>query len=255
MAGNFSLPTTLANLAAGNQPLSLIDGDFTAVYNPLVALGTFSNYYTDTGAANAYVITVSAPQTVALAAGLRIQFLAAHINTGASTLQINALAAKNILNLDGSNLGAGQIAANAIIDVIYDGTQFLLLSAMPTRYKVGAFTYAMATASGNVSYTGIGFRPKAVLFLANVINGAVNASSKGFDDGTSRFCLVEYTTTGANAAFSVILTNSIYLFDDAGTANVAKAVVNSFDVDGFTLAWTKVNTPGSTANIGFLAFR
>src|SRR6266404_6873643 len=127
MAGNFSLPTVLANLAAGNEPLSLIDGDFTACYNPLVALSTFSNYYSDIGAANAYAITVSSPQTVALTAGLRVQFIAAHVNTGASTLQINALAAKNILNPNGSTLASGQIPANGVVDVIYDGTQFQVI--------------------------------------------------------------------------------------------------------------------------------
>lgn len=127
MAANFTLPTVLANLAAGNQPLSSIDGDFTACYNPLVALGTYSNYFSDVGAANAYAITVSSPQTVSQAAGLRVQFIAAHANTGASTLQINALAAKNILNLNGTALTAGQIPANAIIDVVYDGTQYLML--------------------------------------------------------------------------------------------------------------------------------
>jgi len=73
MAASFSLPNVLANLTAGNQPLSVIDGDFTAVYNPLVSLNTFSNFYTDVGAANAYAVTVSSPQTVTQAAGLRVQ--------------------------------------------------------------------------------------------------------------------------------------------------------------------------------------
>jgi hypothetical protein len=131
MAGSFTLPTVLANLAAGNEPLSLIDGDFTSVYNPLVSLNTFSNFYSDVGAANAYAITVSSPQTVTQSAGLRVQFQAAHANTGASTLQINALAVKNILNPNGTALASGQIPVNAIVDVMFDGTQYLLLSAAP----------------------------------------------------------------------------------------------------------------------------
>ena len=146
MAGSFSLPTVLANLTAGNQPLSLIDGDFTAVYNPLVSLNTFSNFYTDTGAANAYIITVSSPQTVSQAAGLRVQFLAANANTGASTLQINALAAKNIKNLNGTALTNAQIPASSVVDVIYDGTQYLLLSA-----SFPPFTPTFNVLSGDVA--------------------------------------------------------------------------------------------------------
>lgn len=137
MAASFTLPTVLANLATGNQPLSLIDGDLNALSAPLLSLNTFSNFYTDTGAANSYVITVSSPQTVSQAAGLRVQFIAANANTGASALQINALAAKNIFNPDGTALTNGQISAGQIVDVIYDGTQYLLLGA---SYKTNTWT-------------------------------------------------------------------------------------------------------------------
>lgn len=128
MAASFSLPTVLANLAAGNQALSLIDGDLTTLRDPLLSLNTFSNYYTDVGTANAYAITVSAPQTVAQSAGLPIQFLATNANTGASTLQVNALAVKNIVRIDGSALVAGDIPAAGLVTVIYDGTSYQLQS-------------------------------------------------------------------------------------------------------------------------------
>lgn len=153
MAGSFTLPTVLANLTAGNQPLSTIDGDFTAVYNPLVALSTFGNFYIDSGAANAYVITVSSPQTVALAAGLPIQFKAANANTGASTLAINALGAKNILNANGTALSAGQIPANAIMTVMYDGTQFLLLGG--TGMGLISATPQASTSGTSIDFTSV----------------------------------------------------------------------------------------------------
>ncbi len=152
MAASFTLPTVLANLTAGNQALSLIDGDLTTLRDPLLSLNTFSNFYTDTGAANAYVITVSSPQTVSQAAGLRVQFLAANANTGASTLQINALAAKSILNPDGTALSKGQIAANQIVDVIYDGTQYLLLGA---SYTTGTWTPSVGGTATYTTQTGV----------------------------------------------------------------------------------------------------
>ena len=43
MAASFTLPTVLANLAAGNQALSLVDGDLNALANPLLALITYSS--------------------------------------------------------------------------------------------------------------------------------------------------------------------------------------------------------------------
>ena len=152
MAGSFTLPTVLANLTAGNQPLSLIDGDLNALANPLLALGTFSNYYVDAGSANAYAITVSSPQTVALAAGLPIQFIAANANTGASTLQINALAAKNILTPSGSALAGGQIAAGAVISVIYTGTSFLLVGGAAISTSMMSFCNGSLSAGLTLYY-------------------------------------------------------------------------------------------------------
>src|SRR6267378_3479898 len=141
MAGNFSLPTVLANLTAGNQALSLIDGDFTTLRDPLLALGTFANYYTDTGSANTYSCTVSSPQTVSLAAGLQIQFLPTNANTGASTFQINALTVKNIF-LNGAALVGGEIKAAVPLVLLYDGTQWNIVgnsaaSFVPRSYLAG----------------------------------------------------------------------------------------------------------------------
>lgn len=147
MAASFSLPTVLANLAAGNQPLSLIDGDLTALRDPLLSLNTFSNYYTDVGAANAYAITVSAPQTVSQAAGLRVQVLIANANTGASTLQINALAAKNILHTDLTALSPRDLPANCIADFIYDGTQYLLTGVSYPISRLTKIIYGLTYAN------------------------------------------------------------------------------------------------------------
>jgi hypothetical protein len=123
-----------------------------------------------------------------------------------------------------------------------------------TAFKVGTFTRVMSVASGNVAYTGVGFKPKAVLFLATVTNGTVATTSKGVDDGTSRFALIGFTTTGDDAGFTSS-SAAISLFDDTSSANTNTAVVASFDADGFTLTWTKAGTPTTTANIGYLALR
>jgi hypothetical protein len=126
MAASFSLPTVLANLAAGNQPLSLIDGDFTAVYNPLVSLNTFSNYYTDVGSVNAYLITVSSPQTISLTAGLSVDVLISTANTGPSTFQINSLGVQSVTRVDGSALNSGDMPLGSICRLQYDGTKWQL---------------------------------------------------------------------------------------------------------------------------------
>lgn len=142
MAFDTAYPQILANLAAGNQPIATVDSNFTPLYNGILSLNTFSNYYVDSGAANAYVVTITARQSATLAAGLAVQFLAAHVNTGASTLNVNGTGAKNILNPDGSALSAGQIPLNAIVSVIYDGTQYQILSGTNfTGTTASTFTF------------------------------------------------------------------------------------------------------------------
>ena len=77
--------------------------------------------YADTGAANAYAIAVAS-----LATGATLQFRATNANTGTSTLTTAATGSRSLVNLDGSNLAAAAIQANAAVQVTWDGTQFLL---------------------------------------------------------------------------------------------------------------------------------
>jgi hypothetical protein len=78
--------------------------------------------HVDGGAANAYSIASIA----ALQTGRPFVFAAANANTGASTLSTPATGLKNLVNSDGSALAAGTIQANAVVQVYYDGVQFLL---------------------------------------------------------------------------------------------------------------------------------
>jgi len=121
-----TIPNTFAT-ATTAIPLSQLDSDFSAVATALNDANTYSNYAADTGVANAYVVTLTGVSTT-YSAGLRIQFKAGAANTGASTLNVNGGGTKNITFQDASALSSGTIAANAIVDVMYDGTQFLLMN-------------------------------------------------------------------------------------------------------------------------------
>ena len=121
-----TIPNTFAT-ATTAIPLSQLDSDFSTVATALNDANTYSNNAADTGVANAYVVTLTGVSTT-YSAGLRIQFKAGAANTGASTLNVNSGGTKNITFQDASALSSGTIAANAIVDVMYDGTQFLLMN-------------------------------------------------------------------------------------------------------------------------------
>jgi hypothetical protein len=86
-------------------------------------------YYVDSGAADAYVITPS-PAITAYEEGQRFIFRATNANTGASTLNINALGATAIQTNDGNALGANAIIVGGYYEVTYDsnGSRFVFTS-------------------------------------------------------------------------------------------------------------------------------
>lgn len=82
------------------------------------------NYSADTGAADAYVVTL-APAATAYTAGMPVRFIATNANTGASTIDVNGLGAKSIkLQGNSDDPAAGDIGANQVIELFYDGTVF-----------------------------------------------------------------------------------------------------------------------------------
>ena len=120
--------------------------------------------------------------------------------------------------------------------------------AWASGLKVGNFTKDMTEATGTVAYTGVGFKPSAILFFA--CGPTDNAISIGADDGTNKGMVSAYGTLN----FTVVTTDSIYLLNAAGTT-LQNARISSFDSDGFTLSWTKVGSPTGTATIIYLAIR
>ena len=86
---------------------------------------------TDSGSANTYAIALT-PAVTGYVAGQVFHFKAANASSGASTLNVNALGAKNIKKKNDQDIAASDIEQNAIVSVIYDGTSFQMLSQLGT---------------------------------------------------------------------------------------------------------------------------
>lgn len=89
--------------------------------------------------------------------------------------------------------------------------------------------------SGDVSYTGYGFTPTALLIIA--ATAGTDRTSIGGTEGTEHGCISEE----ADALIAPSTTNLI----SCGTASGQTAIYKSFDSDGFTLTWTKNGAPGA----------
>ena len=86
-------------------------------------------YAADTGSANAYAVALD-PPIVSYAAGLGVAFKAANANTAASTLNVDAKGAIAIKKNGGADdLASGDIVAGQVVKIVFDGTNFQMLSA------------------------------------------------------------------------------------------------------------------------------
>lgn len=118
---------TLARVTPLNVKFNAIEAGFDL-------LPSLTNFYqdkgwyaTDTGAADAYVIAPT-PAASSYTAGMRIVFVAANANTGASTINVNGLGVKALKTYAGVDLTANDIVTGAVVEARYNGTEFRITS-------------------------------------------------------------------------------------------------------------------------------
>jgi hypothetical protein len=100
----------------------------------------------DAGATDAYAVTV-APAPAAYVTGLTVVFKANTANTGAATLNVNSLGAKTIKKFKDQDLGDNNIKAGGWHLLVYDGTNFQLLSALNAGVTVADLSKAQGAAT------------------------------------------------------------------------------------------------------------
>ena len=81
--------------------------------------------YATASGTNIYTVTISG--ITAYTEGLSVKIKFTNANTGASTLNINGLGAKNIVKSNGNPLSSGNIKAGQICHLVYTGSVFQLL--------------------------------------------------------------------------------------------------------------------------------
>lgn len=157
-----------------------------------------------TGVAGVDTITASVTGLAAYAAGQTFRFISAGANTGAVTLNVNAIGAKAITKQGTTALVAGDIASGVTVTVVYDGTQFQIINI------TGTVTLTALTA-GTVSTTG------------DATVGTTTANS-------ARTLTVTNTNVGASASAGVTITSdagSISTSIGSSAAGATASIINS----------------------------
>lgn len=116
------------------------------------------------------------------------------------------------------------------------------------KTKVKQISRDLTATGGQVSYTGVGFTPSAIISLAGL---GADVTSIGVADSAKGGLLLSGGPTWATNTGAVGATLGLY---SSSGGNYQTWNVYSYDADGFTLTWSKTGSPTGTLYISFLCF-
>lgn len=196
--------TPTADISWGGYKLTSLGASTTAAGAARLDQAQFqvSAYAVSTGSANTYAVSLS-PAATSYTAGMMIRFRPSASCTGASTVNVNALGAKDIVLMSGQVLHRKALHSSQIAECVYDGTKFILLN--PVRNFMGALVQGTAISVPTSTATAITFGTEAY-------------DTEGFHDtstNTSRLTIPDgmtYVRLTANAIFDANATGQRYVY-------------------------------------------
>lgn len=188
------------NLVVGGAP---VNSETTDLNNGLVRAARYlvqrakPNYADDTGSTNALVVAL-VPAPAELTAGMPLRTKLANAITGAVTINVNGLGAVAVKNRDGSDLVAGVYGAGSVVDMIYDGTKFVVQNNLNASGKApGGFIKRRVFGTvGTTTYTPT---PGTNYIVVTVLGGG------GGGGGTPAMASDAYGVAGGGGAGGVAI--------------------------------------------------
>lgn len=210
--------------------------------------------YTDSGTANAHVLSIASnlKSPTKYYDNMIVAYIPGNTNTSTTvTVNVATLGNKNIREIGGGLPVAGRFSNSYAAVLKYnDGAgYFEIVNFEDNQFTTGSFTRDLTLASGTQAVTGVGFSPRA-LFFTGIISATGELCWGKANDPSSEF--VVWQTSGAGGVQSL---PNASIFYDRGSTNTYKGELNSLDADGFTINWTKQNSPTGIGLTYFFALR
>jgi hypothetical protein len=119
--------------------------------------------------------------------------------------------------------------------------------------QIGNFSRDTTIASGTQSVTGVGFKPRTIIFFS--CQDGTGEASFGFSDinftGTSGENGVVNSRTATSPGTFFNNAASIFAYETA--TDFYSGSISTLDNDGFTITWTRTGTPSGTLEVTYLA--
>ncbi len=159
---------------------TLTKGVYTQLYDAIQTLLQNVPYTTSSTVANTYTASFS-PAFSDYDTGKVFVIKFTHGNTGAATLNINGLGAKNLKRLDGNALIANDIYDGMIALMAYDGTNIQVLNLNQQHLPYAASTTASNTYTATLNPIALGYTTgmSFLIKFTNANTGAATLNVKG----------------------------------------------------------------------------
>ncbi|KKM04826.1 hypothetical protein LCGC14_1760340 [marine sediment metagenome] len=170
----------------------LLGGDKFQVSRAMAIYAATGTYYTDSGAVNAYVLNLVSPRKgiIAYDVGTIFRFIPGNTNTTASTINVISLGLKNLKDIDGNDLLAGEIIAGKLVEAFYDGTDVIV-------YNNGVHGSEFTTGDVKTSFAVIANSGWVIMDDGTIGNAASLATTRANADTVSLFTLLWDNTADA----------------------------------------------------------
>ena len=195
------------------------------------------------------LVIADGPSDIASLTGLTASSMVFATSSGAIGTPAALLNGQLFIGSTGALPVASTLTASTGIAITNSAGSIAIAVSNPLSSKIVRTTRDLTTASGNQAVTGVGFRPTSIVFFAER-TGQPEASHGFTDSASTGSCIFMDGLAGAwNQSSSV----PIVMTDPVAGSNTA--ALNSYDADGYTLAWTKVGVPVGTSTIFSLCYR
>lgn len=175
-------------------------------------LTIFIGNATSTGTANAQIIAATTPTTFALTTGYTLTFKPGFANTGATQINVASTGLRNLMKPSSAGptaLTGGELVANQVVQVVYDGTQYVLNTPLPPLELVNAQT--------GTTYTFLNSDSSKLVTAFNAAAQAYTLPQAGAASSFLTGWFADIHNKSTNAAGVVTITPTTSTIDGAAT--------------------------------------
>jgi hypothetical protein len=167
----------------------------------------------DTGAANVYAVSYN-PGITALTDGMVLWFKVKTANTGASTLNINALGASPIIGFAQGPLQGGELSAQGRAQVVWraDISSFVLIGCTGGALQVGSASqsnHAVSMGFGDARFAALSQAFGIAQTMQNLTGSRALSTTYTNSTGKPIFVSISITTSGTSASTAKITVGGV----------------------------------------------